>query len=93
MNQEILAEFKKEFPHVYEWKDEAGTIYKDHAHKGKVSIFVVEGGVTFTFSETGETKTINAGERFDVPAGVHHTAIVSKNGCSYIIGEMIDGDS
>jgi quercetin dioxygenase-like cupin family protein len=93
MNEEILEQFKKEFPHVYEWKDEPGKIYKEHSHKGKVSLYVTAGQVDFFFPKTQEHKSISEGERFDVPPGIAHTAKVGNEGCSYIVGEMIEGDS
>lgn len=78
------------FIHVFEWHDEPGVVYEEHAHKGKVSFFVTKGSVTFT---SGINKQIKAGERFDVPVGVKHTAIVGSEGCDWVVGEMIEGDA
>jgi quercetin dioxygenase-like cupin family protein len=78
------------FTHVYEWTDDPGTVYPEHAHRGKVSFFVTKGSVTFS----GEINTtIRAGERFDVPVGIKHSAVVGPGGCSYLVGEEIEGDS
>jgi len=88
--QEILTQ--EGFPYIYKWHDEAGTQYPAHAHQGKVTIFVQKGNVTFSFSD-GRNHTVSTGERFDVPVGVEHSAIVGFEGCDYIVGEMIDGDS
>jgi mannose-6-phosphate isomerase-like protein (cupin superfamily) len=66
--------------------------YESHAHKGEVTLFITQGDVTFYFSDS-TTKTISTGERFDVPKGVTHEAVVGKNGCDYVVGEMIEGDS
>jgi hypothetical protein len=35
----------------------------------------------------GESRTLAAGDRFDVPAGVVPSAIMSPRGCRYLIGE------
>ncbi len=78
-------------PHIYEWQDQPGTIYKEHAHKDKVTIFLTDGSVTFDFS--GEKKVVKATERFDVPVGKLHSAVVGEKGAIYIVGEMIDGDT
>ncbi len=78
------------FAHVYEWKDEPGTEYSSHAHNGKVTIFVTVGSVTFSGSIE---KVVAAGERFDVPPGVKHSAKVGLDGCEYVVGEEIEGDS
>jgi len=79
------------FHHVYEWQDKPGTVYEEHAHQGQVSLFVTDGLLTFDFS--GEKKEVRAGQRFDVPIGVPHSAIVGPEGAIYIVGEMIEGDS
>ncbi|MEK7639218.1 MAG: cupin domain-containing protein [Patescibacteria group bacterium] len=79
------------FTHVFEWQDKPGTIYQTHTHKGKVTIFITDGSVTFDFS--GDKKEVKAGERFDVPVGAPHSAIVGSQGALYVVGEMIEGDS
>jgi quercetin dioxygenase-like cupin family protein len=88
--QEILK--SEGFVHVYEWHDEPGTKYPVHSHKGKVALFIEKGDVTFNFSDN-TTHVVKSGERFDVPIGLEHSATVGSNGCDYIVGEMIEGDS
>ena len=78
------------FVHVYEWKDEPGMKYEEHAHQGKVSLYIISGSVSFS----GDfDKTLITGDRFDVPIGAKHSAIVGPDGCEYIVGEEIEGDS
>ena len=36
---------------------------------------------------------LKKGDRFDVIPGKSHTAQVGPNGCRYVVGEMIKGDS
>lgn len=79
------------FPYVYEWKDEPGTTYPVHSHQDKVSMFITEGSLELEFAN--EKHLLKAGDRFDIPPGVHHSGIVGPNGCQYVVGEMIDGDS
>lgn len=69
------------FPFVYEWQDAPGKIYEAHAHKGKVTIFITDGSVTFDFS--GEKKELLAPMRFDVPVGAIHSAVVGLKGAIY----------
>ena len=57
--------------------------------KEKVSFYVMKGPNFLT----GITRTLKAGERFDVPVGVTHTAKVSNDGCEYIVGQEIEGDA
>ena len=78
------------FSHIFNWHDEAGAGYESHAHKDKVSFFVTAGSVKFY---GGIDKEVRAGERFDVPAGTGHSALVGPDGCDWVVGEMIEGDS
>ena len=92
LSERIMKQFESEgFANVYEWQDPAGTTYSEHAHKGKVSLFVTDGSITFDFS--GDKKEIGQNERFDVPVGALHSAVVGPQGWIVIVGEEIDGDS
>jgi len=82
---------KDGFKHIYEWKDEAGTNYPPHKHKDKVTLYIVDGGLTFYFDK--QAVEVKKGERFNVPPGKEHTAKVGPDGCFYVVGEMIEGDS
>ncbi len=90
--EKYLETFKKEgFSSVYAWEDPAGTTYPEHAHKGKVSLAVTAGSITFDFE--GAKKGLVAGDRFDVPVGALHTAVVGPDGWAVMVGEEIEGDS
>jgi len=92
LSERWIRTFEEEgFVSVYEWSDPAGTAYPVHSHKGKVSLFVTDGEVEFSFPE--EKRVIKAGERFDVPVGIEHSAVVGPDGWIVIIGEEIEGDS
>lgn len=87
IKQQLISEG---FAHVYEWKDEPNAEYEEHAHQGKVSLYIISGSVSFS----GDfDKTLITGDRFDVPIGAKHSAIVGPDGCEYIVGEEIEGDS
>lgn len=92
LSERYIQKFESEgFTSVYEWQDKVGTVYNEHAHQGKVSIFVTDGSITFDFE--GEKREVKAGERFDVPVGAHHSAVVGPQGWIAIIAEEIAGDS
>ena len=76
------------FPIVYEWTDAPSTDYAEHAHQGKVTFFVTKGSLELF---GGIQKKLVAGERFDVPVGVLHTAKVGSEGCAYVVGQEIAG--
>lgn len=81
---------KENFTHVFSWYDAPNTVYDTHTHKGRVSFFVVYGSVIFS---GGIDKKVQTGERFDVPIGVSHSAIAGAEGCYWVVGEDIKGDS
>ncbi len=92
LSERWIKKFEDEgFASIYEHQDAAGTVYEEHAHEGKVSLFVTDGSITFDFS--GEKKEVKANERFDVPVGAHHSAVVGPQGWIVIVGEEIEGDS
>jgi len=92
LSERWIQKFEEEgFGSVYEHQDAAGTVYEVHAHKGKVSLFVTDGSITFDFE--GVKKEVKANERFDVPVGVPHYAIVGPRGWIVIVAEEIEGDS
>jgi quercetin dioxygenase-like cupin family protein len=76
------------FASVFEWTDPARTEYPEHAHEGKVSLFVTDGSITFDFE--GTLKVLKAGDRFDVPTGKLHSAIVGDRGWVVVVGEEFE---
>ncbi len=79
------------FHHIYEWTDKPDTKYPEHSHKGKVSFYIVKGSILMNID--GIHTTIRQGEHLDVPVGVSHTAKVGNDGCTFVVGEEIEGDS
>lgn len=92
LSERCIQTLEKEgFPFVYEWKDEPGTVYPEHKHQDKVTIFVTEGSLELTIK--GEKHLLRAGDCFNIPPNTGHSGIVGPQGCQYVVGEMIDGDS
>mgnify|MGYP000131847363 CR=1 FL=1 len=92
LSERWLQKFEKEgFTNVYDWSDPAGTTYDEHSHEGKVSLFVTDGSIIFDFQ--GEKREVKAGERFDVPVGKPHSAVVGPEGWIVVVAEEIEGDS
>lgn len=92
LSERWIQKFEQEgFEHIYEWQDKPGTVYPEHSHQGKVSIFVTDGSITFDFS--GEKREVRVNERFDVPPGAPHSAVVGPQGWICIVAEEIEGDS
>lgn len=92
MNKDLIKNLQdKGFTNIYEWTDEPNTEYPEHSHKGRVSFYLTKGDIQMNIG--GTIKIIKAGEHIDVPVGVPHTAKVGPNGCTFIVGEEIKGDS
>lgn len=73
------------FSGVFIHRDRPNANYPDHTHRGTTAHIVIEGLITVT--SEGNTVTYGPGERFDVPAGAVHSAIIGPEGCLYVIGE------
>ncbi len=92
LSERWIKKFEEEgFSSIYEWQDAPGTVYEEHTHKGKVSLFVTDGSITFDFS--GKKREVKFGERFDVPPAAPHSAVVGPQGWIVIVAEEIEGDS
>lgn len=90
--QDLKQQLTEEgFVHIFEWNDTPNTVYEEHSHKGAVAMYILKGGLTFYFED--KEILLNEGERFDVPVGRSHRALVGPRGCHYLVGEMIHGDS
>ncbi len=95
LDKEKIIQSKKDlveegYPNPFLWFDMPGYEYPKHIHQGRVSLHIIHGSITFS---GGLEKVVSAGERFDVPIGVHHTAIVGPEGCVYVVGQEIEGDA
>ena len=92
LSEQAIKTFEIEgFPHVFEWEDPAGTVYEPHSHRGKVSLFVTDGSITFDIS--GTEKVVSAGERFDVPIDEEHSAVVGPEGWRVVVGAELEEDT
>jgi mannose-6-phosphate isomerase-like protein (cupin superfamily) len=73
------------FLHTYVWQDGPNAHYADHTHPTETAHIILDGAMTLTHG--GATRTYDAGERCDVPAGAMHSARMGPRGCRYLIGE------
>lgn len=73
------------FATTYVWQDGPGAKYRDHVHETETAHIILAGEMTLTMH--GHSRTYQAGERCDVPAGAVHSAEMGPNGWKYLIGE------
>ena len=91
LSERYIKQLESEYPHVYEWQDPAGTVYEEHEHQGKTTLWLTDGSIEMNVA--GEIIKLKAGDRYDVPPKTKHAAIVGPDGWIVIVGEEIDGDS
>ncbi len=85
-SERMIKQFDVEgYSSVYEWQDSAGTVYPEHEHTNDHAVFVTDGSITFEIGK--ETREVKAGERYDIPAGTKHSAIVGPDGWIAILAE------
>ena len=64
----------------YSWSNGPHDIYSAHTHSYNKVIYVVRGSITFGLPELGQSLTLKAGDRLDLPAGTVHDAVVGSQG-------------
>ena len=62
------------------WSNGPFDVYSAHSHGYDKVIYVIQGSITFGLPELGQSLTLNAGDRLDLPAGVVHNAHVGAEG-------------
>ncbi|KAH7123723.1 hypothetical protein B0J11DRAFT_529713 [Dendryphion nanum] len=77
------------FKHVFTWTDRPGAHYPPHRHSNLTTHLILNGQLTITYPDDVEPKkeTFGTGDRIDVDAKRSHEVWVSKEGCTYVIGE------
>lgn len=92
LSERCIKTLEKEgFLHIFEWHDSEGTVYEEHTHQDKVTIFVTEGSLHLFIGS--EKVLLKAGDRYNIPPLTPHYGVVGPEGCQLVIGEMIEGDS
>lgn len=64
----------------YAWSNGPHDVYAAHTHSYDKVIYVVRGSITFGLPELGQSLTLSAGDRLDLPAGTVHDASVGERG-------------
>jgi quercetin dioxygenase-like cupin family protein len=62
----------------YRWSNTPGDVYGAHTHAYHKVIYVVQGAITFGLA--GQSVTLHAGDRLDLPLGTRHDAVVGPEG-------------
>ena len=54
-------------------------------------MFITDGSIEMNVA--GEVFMLSVGKRYNVAPHTKHSAVVGPDGCNFVVGEMIDGDS
>lgn len=82
---EWLEKLEKEgFKNIMSCANPPHTEFHEHTHEQHTVHVVLEGDLTLR-EKTGE-KTIQEGERFEIPAGTTHNAACGPQGCTFLVG-------
>lgn len=64
----------------YRWSNAPGDVYGAHSHAFHKVLYVVEGAITFGLPDLGQHLALGPGDRFELPAGIQHDAVVGSAG-------------
>lgn len=65
---------------AHRWSNGPGYSYEAHVHEYHKVLYVVTGSIMFGLPEEGQHITLAAGDRFELPPGVLHDAVVGEDG-------------
>lgn len=64
----------------YPWGNDPLDTYSAHTHPYNKVIYVTQGSITFHLPQTGQSVTLQPGDRLELPAGTLHSAAVGVQG-------------
>ena len=64
----------------YPWSNGPHDVYPAHMHSYAKIIYIVHGSITFGLPDLGQSITLKAGDRLDLPANTVHDAVVGPQG-------------
>jgi quercetin dioxygenase-like cupin family protein len=62
------------------WENGPGAVYAVHDHPYAKVLIVQQGSITLTLPREGREVGMRPGDRFDLPAGTPHRAVVGSEG-------------
>jgi quercetin dioxygenase-like cupin family protein len=80
----ITRIMQKEGLRPYLWENTPNYRYPIRSHGYAKVVFVVEGGLEVSFPDSQQTVRLRAGDRIDIPTGIHHALIISNNGAKCV---------
>jgi quercetin dioxygenase-like cupin family protein len=80
----ITRLMQKEGLRPYLWENAPNYRYPVRSHGFSKIMYVVEGALEVSFPDTRQSVRLRAGDRIDIPAGIHHALIVGNSGAKCV---------
>jgi mannose-6-phosphate isomerase-like protein (cupin superfamily) len=80
----ITRLMQKEGLRPYLWENSPNYRYPVRSHGFSKVMYVVEGALEISFPDTRQSVKMRAGDRIDIPAGIHHAVIISNSGAKCV---------
>ena len=82
----LVRQMRSEGYSVFQWTDNAGTVYPDHQHPEDQSHWIISGMLELTVLGYGKA-TLGPGDRDFMPVGTMHSAkVIGGQPVKYLIG-------
>jgi quercetin dioxygenase-like cupin family protein len=88
---DVAARLRAEGLHPSSWSNGPDDRYGVHDHGYDKIIVTVSGSITFGLPDRGETVTLDAGDRLELPAGTSHHASVGPLGVTCLEAHLPAG--
>jgi quercetin dioxygenase-like cupin family protein len=75
---------QKEGLRPYVWENAPNYRYPIRSHGFSKTLYVVEGTLEVNFPDTRQSVRLRAGDRIDIPSGIHHSLTVSNSGAKCV---------
>ena len=85
----ITRQMQEEGLRPYVWSNAPNFRYPVRSHGYDKTLFVVQGSLELTFSQTKQRVTLGSGDRVDLPRGVRYSAIVGATGVQCVEGSQL----
>ncbi len=80
----ITRLLQKEGLRPYVWENSPNYRYPIRSHGFNKVVYVVEGSLEVTFPDSRQSVRLRAGDRIDIPAGIHHSVTISHGGAKCV---------
>ncbi len=82
--EEVTRFFDARNQRYSRWSNGPREVYAVHAHTYRKTLFCIEGSITFTLPDAGQSVELHHGDRLILPPQMRHGAVVGPDGVTCI---------